>query len=123
MSSGLAVPRRRSSALPIERSVLRNGLRIVTTRMPSARSVAVGLFVGVAAFFGAFMNWNFIMAGSASTNGFLAVVAIFLVLAWKVAGYYGLDYYLLPRLGTPWQPLILEKKKIGRPTVSAQGAD
>ena len=47
VSSGLAVPRRRSSALPIERSVLRNGLRVVTTRMPSARSVAVGLFVGV----------------------------------------------------------------------------
>lgn len=86
-------------------------------------ALILGLFVGIAAFFGAFMNWNFIMAGSASTNGFLAVVAIFLVLAWKVAGYYGLDYYLLPRLGTPWQPLILEKKKIGRPTVSAQGAD
>ncbi len=47
MSSGLAMPRRRSSALPIERSVLRNGLRVVTTHMPSARSVAVGLFVGV----------------------------------------------------------------------------
>src|SRR6188508_3093738 len=47
VSSGLAMPRRRSSALPIERSVLRNGLRVVTTHMPSARSVAVGLFVGV----------------------------------------------------------------------------
>src|SRR4029078_8360312 len=47
VSSGLARPRRRSSALPIERSVLRNGLRVVTSRMPSARSVAVGLFVGV----------------------------------------------------------------------------
>src|SRR4029078_6662774 len=46
VSSGLAVPRRRSSALPIERSVLRNGLRVVTSRMPSARSVAVGLVVG-----------------------------------------------------------------------------
>jgi len=62
----------------------------------------VGAFVGIAAFFGAFMNWNFIMAGFASTNGLLLVLAVFLMLGWKVAGYYGLDYYLLPYLGTPW---------------------
>src|SRR5215212_612796 len=53
----------------------------------------VGAFVGIAAFFGALMNWNFIMAGAASTNAVLFTLAILLVLAWKVAGYYGLDYY------------------------------
>jgi thiosulfate dehydrogenase [quinone] large subunit len=26
------------------------------------------------------------------------------MLAWKVAGYYGVDRYLLPMLGTPWHP-------------------
>ena len=26
------------------------------------------------------------------------------MLAWKVAGYYGLDRYVLPLLGTPWHP-------------------
>lgn len=65
-------------------------------------ALILGAFVGIAAFFGAFMNWNFIMAGSASTNGLLLVLAIFLVLAWKVAGYIGADYILLPKLGTPW---------------------
>jgi thiosulfate dehydrogenase (quinone) large subunit len=25
------------------------------------------------------------------------------MLAWKVAGYYGLDRFVLPALGTPWQ--------------------
>jgi hypothetical protein len=25
-----------------------------------------------------------------------------LILAWRNAGWYGLDRYLLPRLGTPW---------------------
>jgi thiosulfate dehydrogenase (quinone) large subunit len=25
------------------------------------------------------------------------------MLAWKVAGWYGLDRYLLPLLGTPWK--------------------
>lgn len=63
----------------------------------------VGAFVGIAAFFGAFMNWNFIMAGSASSNGLLLVLAIGLVLAWKIAGYIGVDYWLLRWVGTPWE--------------------
>jgi thiosulfate dehydrogenase [quinone] large subunit len=65
-------------------------------------ALIIGAFVGIAAFFGAFMNWNFMMAGSASTNPLLFAAAILLVLAWKTAGYYGVDRFLLPRLGTPW---------------------
>lgn len=65
-------------------------------------ALIVGAFVGIAAFFGALMNWNFIMAGAASTNAVLFSLAIVLILAWKVAGWYGLDRYLLPMLGTPW---------------------
>ncbi len=65
-------------------------------------ALILGAFVGIAAFFGAFMNWNFIMAGAASTNPLLLVAAILLVLAWKTAGYYGADRFLLPLLGTPW---------------------
>ncbi len=63
----------------------------------------IGAFVGIAAFFGALMNWNFIMAGSTSSNPLLMIGALLLVLAWKVAGYYGADHFLLPWLGTPWQ--------------------
>ena len=66
----------------------------------------LGAFTGIAAFFGGFMNWNFMMAGSASTNPLLFAIAVFLILAWKVAGYYGLDRVLLPMLGTPWKPAI-----------------
>lgn len=65
-------------------------------------ALIVGAFTGIAAFAGAFMNWNFLMAGTASTNGLLLVVAILLVLAWKVAGTIGADYLLLRWLGTPW---------------------
>ena len=43
------------------------------------------------------------MAGSASTNPIMFTLAVGLMLAWKVAGYYGLDRYLLPLLGTPWK--------------------
>jgi thiosulfate dehydrogenase [quinone] large subunit len=66
-------------------------------------ALIIGAFVGISAFFGAFMNWNFMMAGSASTNPLLFVLALLLILAWKNAGYFGLDRWLLPLLGTPWK--------------------
>jgi thiosulfate dehydrogenase [quinone] large subunit len=66
----------------------------------------VGALVGIAAFFGALMNMSFLLAGSASTNPVLFTMAIGLMLAWKVAGYYGLDRYLLPMLGTPWHARV-----------------
>ena len=61
-----------------------------------------GIFVGATAFFSGFMNWNFIMAGSASVNGVFFGLAVLLVLAWKIAGYLGADYFLLPRVGDLW---------------------
>lgn len=66
--------------------------------------LVVGAFVGIAAFAGAFLNWNFMMAGSASINPLMFVLTILLILAWKTAGWYGLDRWLLPLIGTPWQP-------------------
>lgn len=66
-------------------------------------ALVIGAFVGIAAFFGALMNWSFMMAGTASINPVLFLLAGLLILAWKVAGYIGLDYYLLPLLGTPWK--------------------
>jgi len=64
----------------------------------------VGAFVGIAALFGAFMNFNFLMAGSASINPLMFVVAMVVIFGWKTAGWIGLDRWLLPALGTPWQP-------------------
>ncbi len=85
-------------------------------------ALVLGAFTGIAAFFGAFMNWNFMMAGTASSNPLLFTLTIFLILAWKVAGYYGLDRFLLPAVGTPWRPgLILRSKsgeRIPEPAVS-----
>ena len=48
------------------------------------------------------MNFSFQLAGSASSNPVLFGLSVFLILAWKVAGFWGLDRYLLPMLGTPW---------------------
>lgn len=63
----------------------------------------LGLLTGIAAFFGGVMNVSYLFAGTLSTNPILFVLATWLVLAWKVAGWYGLDRWALPFLGTPWQ--------------------
>jgi thiosulfate dehydrogenase [quinone] large subunit len=65
-----------------------------------------GVLTGIAAFFGATMNMSFLLAGSASTNPVLFTLAIGLILAWRVAGYYGIDRYLLPMLGVPWRARV-----------------
>jgi thiosulfate dehydrogenase [quinone] large subunit len=62
----------------------------------------VGALVGIAAFFGTLMNFSFMLAGTTSSNPVLFGLGVFLVLAWKVAGYWGLDRWLLAALGTPW---------------------
>lgn len=63
----------------------------------------LGLLTGIAAFFGSFMNVSFLFAGTLSSNPLLFILATWLVLAWKVAGWYGLDRWALPYLGTPWE--------------------
>jgi thiosulfate dehydrogenase [quinone] large subunit len=79
-------------------------------------ALIIGAFTGIAAFFGAFMNWNFMLAGSASTNPLLFLIAVGLILAWKVAGYLGADYFLLRWVGVPWQWRIPGGKRDATPS-------
>ncbi len=62
----------------------------------------LGILTGIAAFFGVTMNMSYLLAGSTSVNPIMFALSVGLMLAWKVAGYYGVDRYLLPRLGVPW---------------------
>lgn len=69
----------------------------------------LGTFTGITALFGIFMNMNYLLAGSVSINPILIVLSAFLLLAWRISGFYGIDRYLLPFLGTPWTgPLIVD---------------
>jgi len=77
---------------------------IVFGELAVGLGLILGLLTGFAAFFGAMMNMSFLLAGSASVNPVLFTLAIGLILGWKVAGYYGVDRYILPILGTPWHP-------------------
>jgi len=71
----------------------------------------LGAFTGIAAFFAMFMNLNYLMAGAVSLNPILLMISILLVLAWKTAGWWGLDRWLLPALGTPWRPGMVFRLK------------
>jgi thiosulfate dehydrogenase [quinone] large subunit len=64
----------------------------------------LGLFTGIAAFFGTVMNASYLLAGTVSVNPILFALGSLLVLAWKTAGWWGADRYVLPLLGTPWTP-------------------
>ncbi|GGR03245.1 DoxX family protein [Deinococcus ruber] len=67
-------------------------------------ALILGLFTGIAAFFGGLMNANYLLAGTVSTNPALFVLATLLVLAWRTSGYWGLDRWILPRIGVPGAP-------------------
>ncbi len=77
-----------------------------------------GAFTGLAASGGLLMNMAFMLGGTTSTNPVMAFLAILLILAWKNAGYIGLDRYLLPILGTPWKQAALH----ARPAAAAAPA-
>lgn len=60
-------------------------------------ALILGLFAGTAAFFGAFMNFNYLFAGAISANPIMILAQIFLILGWRTAGWIGLDGYVLSR--------------------------
>lgn len=64
----------------------------------------LGAFTGIAAFFGAFMNMSYLFAGTVSVNPIMVLIQLFLILAWRIAGWWGLDRWILPFFGTPWKP-------------------
>ena len=65
-------------------------------------ALILGLLTGISAFLGGLMNASFLLAGTVSTNPVMFILATWLVLAWRVAGYYGLDFFVLPKLGAPF---------------------
>jgi thiosulfate dehydrogenase [quinone] large subunit len=73
------------------------------TEMAIGLAMILGLFVGIAAFLGGTLNFSFGLAGVSGVNPVFFVLEVLLVLAWRNAGYIGLDRYALPALGTPWR--------------------
>jgi thiosulfate dehydrogenase [quinone] large subunit len=61
-----------------------------------------GGLIGFAAFFALLMNFAFVFAGVTSSNPALIMLEVLILWGWRVAGLWGIDRFLLPRLGTPW---------------------
>jgi thiosulfate dehydrogenase [quinone] large subunit len=64
----------------------------------------LGLFTGIAAFLAGMLSFSFGLAGVAGVNPVFFLFEVLLMLAWRNAGYIGLDRFVLPALGTPWEP-------------------
>jgi thiosulfate dehydrogenase [quinone] large subunit len=62
--------------------------------------IGLGLIIGAlttaAVFFGMVMNFTFMLAGTVSSNPWLILLSIFIVVAGANAGKFGADYYILP---------------------------
>ena len=76
---------------------------IVFGELAVGLGLILGALVGIAACGGILLNVSFLLSGSSSSNPVLLLLGIGLILAWKVAGWIGLDRFLLPLIGTPWQ--------------------
>lgn len=85
-------------------------------------ALIVGFLTGFSAAMGGVMNVAFLFAGTLSSNPVMLVLAFGLVLAWRVAGYYGLDYWVLPRIGAPFGPDFRAKRWLTRTVRHLRGA-
>ena len=82
-------------------------------------ALILGLFTGLAAFLAGTLSTSFGLAGVAGVNPMFFLLEVLLILAWRNAGYIGLDHYILPALGTPWEPGRLFARD-GRPGKATQ---
>ena len=86
----------------LEAFVLPN-IKLINVLIPYGELlIGLGLILGtltaIAAFFGLLMNFMFMFAGTVSTNPWLMLLGIMVVIAGTNAGRFGLDHYVLPLL-------------------------
>jgi hypothetical protein len=90
--------------------------RVPPGRRWPAGSSACTCLTGIAAAGCVALNIMYITGGSAGPNGIFILLGVLLIAAWRVAGYLGADYFLLPR---PRPRLRLRRKlrahAVGRP--------
>jgi thiosulfate dehydrogenase (quinone) large subunit len=77
----------------------------------------LGCLTGLAAAGGVALNIMYITGGSAGPNGLFILAGVLLILAWRVAGYLGVDFFLLPRPHLPGKlaALATSPAAAGRP--------
>jgi thiosulfate dehydrogenase [quinone] large subunit len=66
-------------------------------------AVILGALTGPAAFLGGFLSSGAVVSTALLPAAVVFAAAVGLTLAWKTAGWIGLDRWLLPLLGMPWR--------------------
>lgn len=87
----------------------------------SGIAVILGVLTGPAAFAGGVLSSGAAMASGLLPAAAIFAVAVWLTLAWKTAGWIGLDRWLLPLLGMPWQGGILFGQRAARESERRNG--
>lgn len=86
--------------------------RIVTlSELAVGAGLLLGCLTGFAAAGAVLLNIMYITGGSAGPNGVFIGLGVLLVAAWRVAGYLGVDHYLLPATGVPGAPGRLFRRR------------
>lgn len=62
----------------------------------------------------AFTNSSFMIAGWVSVKPVFFILSVGLILSRRLSGHIGADYFLLPRLGTPWSETEGQASASGR---------
>lgn len=64
-------------------------------------AVVCGALTGVCAFLGGLIATDFLLSGGVAGDPWTVSVGVALILAWRVAGWWGLDRWILPALACP----------------------
>jgi thiosulfate dehydrogenase (quinone) large subunit len=86
------------------------GKAIAVSEVVIGVALILGLLAGIAAFMGSLLTFSMVLGGVTSANPLVFIVALGVIAAWKVAGYIGLDAFVLPKLGAPWHPGVFWKR-------------
>jgi thiosulfate dehydrogenase [quinone] large subunit len=72
---------------------------VVVAEVAIGAALILGLFTGVFALLGLVLNFSYMFSGAAGVDPAFVIAAVLLVLAWRNAGWIGLDGLMLPHLG------------------------
>ena len=94
---------------------------LVAGEMLIGCALVLGAFTGIVAFIGVVLNANFLLVGIVGPHPLMIVFGVLVMLAWRNAGWIGLDRRLLPAIGTPWQPGEIFVKSEAPPPLMQEG--
>ena len=77
-------------------------------------ALILGVLTGPAAFVGGCLSIGLWDSAGVQVVALLFAAVVWLVLAWKTAGWIGLDRWLLPLLGMPWRGGVLFDERLER---------